>query len=70
MQAALDQIMQTQRRTTVTIAHRLSTIRHADSIAVVSGGRVVEQGRHDELMELGKVYRGLVDAQTRGKEGR
>ena len=38
VQAALDEIMAKQRRTTVVIAHRLSTIRHADSIAVVSGG--------------------------------
>jgi len=53
VQAALDSIMAQQRRTTVTIAHRLSTIRHADKIAVVSGGRVVEEGTHDELMALG-----------------
>ena len=43
------------------IAHRLSTVRRADSIAVVEGGRVVEQGTHDELLGLeGGVYRRLV----------
>jgi len=54
VQAALDSIMAQQRRTTVTIAHRLSTIRHADKIAVVSGGRVVEEGTYDELMGSGE----------------
>ncbi len=38
-------------RTTITIAHRLSTVRHADQIAVLDHGRVVERGTHDELLE-------------------
>ena len=54
---------QKQKRTTVTIAHRLSTIRHADKIAVIREGRVVEQGTHAELTLTGGVYAGLVDAQ-------
>ncbi len=45
-----------QRRTTLVIAHRLSTIRGADRILVISGGRVVEAGRHDELMARGGEY--------------
>ncbi|MCW2506907.1 MAG: ABC-type multidrug transport system, ATPase and permease component, partial [Modestobacter sp.] len=60
VQAALDEA--SRGRTTITIAHRLSTIRDADVIAVLSGGRVVEQGTHDELMELEGRYAELVGA--------
>ena len=45
VQAALDEIMTKQKRTTVVIAHRLSTIRNADKIAVVREGKVVEEGK-------------------------
>jgi ATP-binding cassette subfamily B protein len=43
-------------RTSVVIAHRLATIRAADEIAVVSGGRVVERGTHDQLVAAGGLY--------------
>jgi subfamily B ATP-binding cassette protein MsbA len=51
-------------RTVITIAHRLSTIRDADTILVIGGGRVVEQGSHDDLMALRGVYAGLHSIQT------
>jgi len=54
VQAALDEIMTKQRRTTIVIAHRLSTIRNADKIAVVTKGEVVEQGTYDELLAIGE----------------
>ncbi len=50
-------------RTAVVIAHRLSTVRHADLICVVDGGRIVEQGTHEELLALGGVYSGLYQQQ-------
>jgi ATP-binding cassette subfamily B protein len=43
-------------RTTFAIAHRLSTVRHADQILVIDQGILVEQGKHEELMELGGLY--------------
>jgi ATP-binding cassette subfamily B protein len=51
-------------RTSFVIAHRLSTIAHADRILVLENGRVIEQGRHDELMRASGRYRAMVDAQT------
>jgi ATP-binding cassette subfamily B protein/subfamily B ATP-binding cassette protein MsbA len=55
-------------RTSFVIAHRLSTIRHADRILVIEGGRVVEEGTHDELMARSGRYRQMVDLQTRPPE--
>ena len=52
-------------RTTIVIAHRLSTIRSADQILVIEDGRVVERGRHAELMALDGRYRELHDRQHR-----
>ena len=62
VQEALDRL--TSSRTTIVIAHRLSTIRNADEICVLHEGRIVERGRHDELIELNGYYRKLHDMQT------
>lgn len=61
VQAALD--VAAKGRTTIVIAHRLSTIKTAENIVVMSQGRIIEQGSHDELLEKGGAYYNLVDAQ-------
>ncbi|KAF4531677.1 hypothetical protein B566_EDAN011836 [Ephemera danica] len=63
VQHALDKA--SQGRTTVIVAHRLTTIRGANKIAVLSGGVVVEQGTHNELMAIKGHYHELVTAQVR-----
>ena len=62
VQEALDNLM--HGRTTLVIAHRLSTIKNADLIVVMHEGKIVEQGKHDELIALGGTYKHLVDMQT------
>ena len=62
VQDALDALQ--GRRTVFVIAHRLSTIRRADRILVLEHGRIVQQGRHDELMAQGGLYRELVSLQA------
>lgn len=61
VQSALERLMSD--RTTIVIAHRLSTIVNADLICVVHEGRIVEQGRHDELLALGGYYTQLYNMQ-------
>jgi ATP-binding cassette, subfamily B, bacterial len=58
---ALDLLM--QGRTTFMIAHRLSTVRRADKILVMEQGKLIESGRHEELIELGGLYKQLHDVQ-------
>ena len=61
VQAALE--VASAGRTTITIAHRLSTIKDADNIVVMTEGRIVEQGTHDELLAMKAAYWSLVEAQ-------
>jgi subfamily B ATP-binding cassette protein MsbA len=61
VQQALNNLM--RGRTTLVIAHRLSTIRSAHKIVVLDRGRIVESGRHDELLAARGVYRKLYDLQ-------
>jgi ATP-binding cassette, subfamily B, bacterial MsbA len=61
VQAALDEVM--RGRTVFAIAHRLSTIVNCDRIIVLQDGCIVEQGRHEELLQAGGVYRRLYDMQ-------
>jgi len=62
VQEALDRL--TSSRTTIAIAHRLSTIRNADEICVMHEGRIVERGRHEDLIALDGYYRKLHDMQA------
>ena len=63
MQQALDRLV--VGRTVLVIAHRLSTVKAADTIAVLLGGRIVEQGTHDELIARNGAYAEMVRTQLR-----
>lgn len=62
VQEALERLMKT--RTTIAIAHRLSTIKNADEICVMHEGRIVERGRHEELLLLDGYYKRLHEMQS------
>ncbi|KEO85099.1 ABC transporter ATP-binding protein [Tumebacillus flagellatus] len=65
IQQVLEELMKS--RTSVVIAHRLSTILHADQILVIEEGRLVEQGTHVQLLELGGLYASLYRQQFEGE---
>lgn len=67
LQRAMERLM--HGRTSFVIAHRLSTIREADRILVMNEGRLVEQGRHDELLAAGGFYADLYNSQFLGASG-
>jgi ATP-binding cassette, subfamily B, bacterial MsbA len=58
----------TSGRTTIVIAHRLSTVRRADTIVVIERGRIIETGKHSELLALGGAYRRLYELQFADEE--
>ena len=62
VQEALENLM--KNRTTLVVAHRLSTIKKADEICVMHEGKIVERGKHDELIELDGYYKRLCDMQS------
>ena len=64
IRAALRQ--DTGEATVILIAHRITTIMHADRIIVMEKGRVAEQGSHEQLLEMGGIYRRIYDLQMNG----
>ncbi len=67
IKAALDRL--TQGKTTIMVAHRLSSVANADRIFVLEAGRLIESGRHQELLAAGGLYARLFEAQRRGYDG-
>ncbi|MDR9393849.1 ABC transporter ATP-binding protein [Roseovarius sp. SYSU LYC5161] len=68
IKSALDRL--TAGKTTIVVAHRLSSISDADRIFVLEAGQLVEQGRHEDLLEEGGLYAQLYRAQKKGYDGR
>lgn len=64
IQASMEEL--TKGRTTIIIAHRLSTVMHADCIVVLAAGKIVEKGKHDELLSRRGVYHAMFTAQFEG----
>lgn len=66
VQDAMDQLM--KGRTVLVIAHRLSTVQSATTVAVVSGGQIVESGTHEELLKKNGIYASLIRRQLQGSK--
>ena len=62
VQQALERVMKS--RTSIIIAHRLSTIKGADTIVVMENGKIVEQGTHENLLEIDGFYKKFVEMQS------
>jgi subfamily B ATP-binding cassette protein MsbA len=62
VQDAIHKLM--QNRTSIVIAHRLSTIQHADTIVVMQDGKIIEKGKHAELISMNGTYKKLTDMQS------
>ena len=67
VQSALDKLM--EGRTSFVIAHRLSTILNADEIVVMDDGRIIDRGRHDDLLAKSPLYRRLYETQLSASKG-
>eukprot|EP00463_Aulacantha_scolymantha_P003240 TRINITY_DN404_c0_g1_i1.p1 TRINITY_DN404_c0_g1~~TRINITY_DN404_c0_g1_i1.p1 ORF type:complete len:318 (-),score=40.82 TRINITY_DN404_c0_g1_i1:175-1128(-) len=67
VQAALDSLLNSKRRTTIIVAHRLSTVQNADSLAVIYEGRIVEKGTHSELFSIPNGYYAKLCRRLTGK---
>ena len=67
IQQSLDELC--KGRTTLVVAHRLSTIKNADEIAVIAGGKIAEQGRHEDLIQKNGIYADLYQLQFRANTG-
>ena len=55
----------TKGRTTIVIAHRLSTILNSDNIYVIDNGKIVDSGKHDELLDKSKIYKNFYQRQIK-----
>jgi ABC-type multidrug transport system ATPase subunit len=66
IQQALDRLM--QGRTTFVIAQRLSTVKRADLILVLDGGRIVQRGRHNDLVAVPGLYQEIYNLQLKDQE--
>ena len=66
IQSALDKLA--KGRTTIVVAHRLTTIKNADEILVVSEGKILEHGSHEQLIEKAGAYKQLYELQFRTLE--